>query len=276
MIQKLPLWALTVGLVASLAMPLVMSVAGAQTRATSAGPQGKSLLVFAATSLAGALAPEMHLFQAQSGIKVRVAYASSSLLARQIAFGAQADLYISAHQRWLDYLAARDLLDRAPPATLFSNALVLATARPGMKPVALTPGVNIAPLLGAGLLAMGDPDHVPVGIYGKSALQWLGAWPALRRKIARADNARAALVMVERGEVALGLVYLTDARQAGLTIVADFPEISHAPIVYSAAIIAKSRNRQAASAFVAFLKSPATTARFAALGYLPVLGDSGK
>ncbi|MFV2091656.1 MAG: molybdate ABC transporter substrate-binding protein, partial [Hyphomicrobiales bacterium] len=210
-----PLWALAV---------LVLLVAGVPSPVLGDDHDGSAgILVFAAASLAGALEPEVERFQAQSGIDVQVAYASSGLLARQIVFGAPADLIISAHPRWLDYLAQRKLLARQPPVALFSNKLVLATARRDMAPLVLKPGLDIAPLLDGGLLAMGDPDHVPVGIYARAALQWLGSWQALAGRITRASDARAALATVERGEVALGLVYLSDARLVGLNIVGTFP-----------------------------------------------------
>ena len=274
MIWKWGPWTLA-GMLA-LAVALAIPASWAQSRASGEGSGGSTLLVFAATSLAGALEPEAARFQKQTGTRLRIAYASSSLAARQIAFGAQADLFISAHQRWIDYLGSAKLLDLASQTALFSNALVLASARPGAAPLDLKPGVAIAPLLDAGLLAMGDPDHVPLGIYGKSALEWLGAWGALRQRIARADNARAALRMVERGETALGVVYLSDARKAGLTIVGTFPKASHAAIIYSAAIVSKAKNLNAARRFIAYLTTPAVSARFAAMGYLPLPGDSQK
>jgi len=262
--RKPPAWILAA------LLGLIVSVAGPQSRALGGQHKpGATLLVFAAASLAGALEPEVGRFRAQSGIAVRIAYASSGLLARQIDFGARADMIISAHRQWLDFLEKRGLLVPGPPSALFANSLVLATARRDMAPLPVKPGLDIAGLLGDGLLAMGDPAHVPVGIYGKAALQWLGAWNAVSSRIARASNARAALAMVERGEVTLGLVYLSDARQAGLNIVGTFPPASHPPIVYGAAIVASSRNRQAAGRFIAYLKSPATAARFAALGYKP-------
>lgn len=271
MIRKWRRWSLAA------LMGLVLLVAGVKSPALGDDhDRDAAVLVFAAASLAGVLEPEVERFQAQSGISVRVAYASSGLLARQIAFGAGADLIISAHRQWLDYLAQRKLLARQPPVALFSNKLVLATAQRDMAPLVLKPGLDIAPLLGGGLLAMGDPAHVPVGIYGKAALRWLGVWQALAGRITRASNARAALATVERGEVALGLVYLSDARSVGLNIVGTFPPASHPPIVYGAAIIGGSRNSKAAQRFIAYLKSPATAGRLAGLGYTPPLAEPSK
>jgi molybdate transport system substrate-binding protein len=114
---------------------------------------------------------------------------------------------------------------------------------------------------------MGDPDHVPAGIYGKQALITLGAWDEIAARVVRAKDVRTALVFVERGEVPLGLVYATDAAiSAKVRVAGVFPEDSHPPITYQAAIV-KGNSTQTALAFLEFLKSPDAGQVFEKFGF---------
>lgn len=233
--------------------------------ALSAGPQ---LLVFAAASTTNAMQEAGRVFGKTSGVTVVISFAASSTLARQIERGAPAAVYVSANALWMDYLQERGLLAKGTRRDLAGNRLVLIA--PGAGPdqsAPLTGQSNIAGRLGRGRLAMGDPTHVPAGIYGKQALMSLGLWGSLARRVAAAATVRAALVLVERGEAPLGVVFATDAAiSRRVHIVGVFPPASHRPIVYPAAIIT-GHDRPAARAFMRFLASPTAAKIFAAHGF---------
>ncbi len=229
----------------------------------------EAVLVFAAASQKDALDAVIAAYGKAGKGPVKASYQSSSTLARQIEKGAPADLFISANPQWMDYLAERNLIDKDTRFDLLSNGLVLVTAKDSKAgPVTITPGFDLAGLLGSGRLAVGDPDHVPAGIYAKQALQNLGIWGAVERKLARADNVRAALALVARGETPFGIVYRSDAvADKGVKVVGPFPETSHPPIVYPVAVMAESKHAQAARDFLAFLKSNAAAKIYANFGF---------
>lgn len=224
------------------------------------------LLVFAAASLTEALDEVSAQFQQEQGIGVKASYASSSTLARQIEQGAPADVFISANAEWLDYLQERAMIVPATRHALLGNELVLVAPADSTVELTIAPGFALAEALGTGRLAMGDPDHVPAGIYAKAALVALGVWPAVSERVARADNVRAALALVARGEVPLAIVYRSDAIAADVRVVGTFPADSHPPIVYPAAVIAGSI-QPAAAALLAYLRSPAAAAVFERHGF---------
>lgn len=232
----------------------------------------KPLHVFAAASLAGVLDEVAAAFRKRDRGPLRLTYASSSLLARQIERGAPADVYLSANTAWVDYLAKRDLIDRSTRHELLGNALVLiAPAASSAAPVALSKGVDLLNPLDSGRLAMGDPDHVPAGVYGRQALTALGVWRGVERRIARANNVRAALALVARGEAPLGIVYRSDAlAERKVKIVGRFPEGSHRPIVFPVAVVKASRQAPRAHRFVAFLKAPARVETYRRHGFRPL------
>ncbi|MCP5432039.1 MAG: molybdate ABC transporter substrate-binding protein [Alphaproteobacteria bacterium] len=234
-----------------------------------AGPaRAGEVSVFAAASLTDALEDVAEARPAEAGA-VRFSFASSSTLARQIEAGAPADLFLSADAQWMDYLDTRGLLAPGTRRNLLGNALVVVA--PADSPVTelSLDAESLAAALGEkGFLAVGDPDHVPAGIYAKEALESLGLWDGLATRLARADNVRAALVLVARGEAPLGIVYATDAKSSGeVKVVARFPAGSHTPIVYPAALVAGRESAEAA-AFLAFLSGAQARAIFAARGFL--------
>lgn len=224
--------------------------------------------VFAAASLKNALDEISQSWSAQKSGRVVVSYAASSALARQIEKGAPADIFLSADLEWMDYLAQRKLINDASRVNLLRNELVMIAPAAAKISVALKPGLKLGDLLGNDRLSMADPDSVPAGKYGKAALEALGIWPQLVTKIIRADNVRTALNFVARGETPLGIVYRTDAAAENkVRVVAVFPADSHPPIVYPAALLAVSKNAEAA-AFFAYLKSNAATGIFRKHGFL--------
>jgi molybdate transport system substrate-binding protein len=225
--------------------------------------------VFAAASVKDALDDLVRQYEGASGNKVVVSYASSAALAKQIENGAPAQLFISADLDWMDYLAARQRIDAKSRVNLAHNSLVMIA--PAASTVALTiaPGFPLKRALGDHRLAMADPDHVPAGKYGKAALASLGVWSSVERQLARAENVRAALVLVARGEAPLGIVYKTDALVDGrVKVLGEFPAGSHAAIVYPAAL-ASGVKSAAPAQLLAFIAAPAARATWQRYGFMP-------
>ena len=197
-----------------------------------------------------------------------VSYAASSALAKQIENGAPADIFISADLDWMDYLAQRKLIKPDTRSNFLGNKLVLITAADSKLNLKIEPNFQLAQALGNGRLAMADPASVPAGKYGKAALEALGVWPSVADKIAPAQDVRATLAFVSRGEAPLGIVYQTDAAaDKGVKIVDAFPASTHPPIIYPIAVTAASTNPGTA-AYIAFLKSPAAKPAFEKQGFV--------
>jgi molybdate transport system substrate-binding protein len=211
----------------------------------------------------GELAPE---WEESSAVSVKLAFAASSVLARQIEAGGKADVFISADQEWMDYLQARNLLENASRRNLAGNRLVLIAPSDSKIELRIAPGFRLADALGKGRLATGDPDMVPVGRYARSALTTLGVWGELADRLVRADNVRSAMVFVARGEVPLGIVYASDAAaDSKVRIVDTFPANTHAPIIYPAAAIRGSKPE--AAAFLTFLAGEPARAAWRKFGF---------
>lgn len=225
------------------------------------------VIVFAAASMANALAEIEIGFEAATGHNVIVSLAGSSALARQIQLGAPADIFISASADWMDVLEADGLLEPATRFDLLRNTLVLIASDTQAALVQIGPGMDLAGLLGDGRLAMALVDAVPAGIYGKAALENLGVWDAVAPLVAQADNVRAALAFVATGEAPYGIVYATDARASdSVTVVGRFPAQSHPPIVYPVADLA-NRDTPAEAEFITYLMGAEAQAAFARQGF---------
>lgn len=257
------------GLAASLIGVLSWGNAPAETAASAATP-APELMVLAASSLTDALGEAAQSYTRETGQPVKLSFAASSALARQIEAGAPADVFFSADTDWMDYLQQRNLIATASRINAVGNALVLIA--PAGSPVKLDikPHFSLAAALGAnGRLATGNPESVPVGRYAKTALTRLAVWDQVQDRIVAADNVRSALAFVARGETPLGIVYRTDALQEkAVRIVADFPSDSHEPIVYPVATTAAAH--AGATRFVQYLKSAAAQAIFHKYGFDPV------
>lgn len=224
-------------------------------------------VVLAAASLQESLTAAANTYAAKGHPKPILSFAGSSALARQIEQGAPADLFISADEAWMDYLAERRLIADRTRASFLSNRLVL--IGPASKPlkVEIGPGFPLARLLGDGRLSMADANAVPAGRYGKAALTKLGVWRTVEGRVVQSDNVRAAMSFVERGEAPLGLVYATDARASSkVAVVGVFPAASHPQISYPLAQLRASKSPEAA-AFRAFLLSREGRAIFAKYGF---------
>ncbi len=226
--------------------------------------------MFAAASLANVLGDLDNSFTARTGIRVTSSLAASSTLAKQIEAGAPADAFFSADLQWMDYLQQRGLLRPGSRRDVVGNSLVLIA--PAVRPlrVEIGPGFDLAQLLGGGRLAVADPDSVPAGIYAREALGKLGVWSSVASRLVRAENVRAALEYVARGDAPLGIVYRTDAMvEKRVRIAGVFPADSHAAIVYPVAL-----TRQAgaeATRYLAFITSAAATPIFRKWGFEPLI-----
>ena len=232
-----------------------------------AAAQGRDVLVFAAASLKNALDDANAEYQKQTGRKVVVSYAASPTLAKQIEAAAPADVFISADLDWMEYLAQRKLIRPETRVNFLGNRLVLISPLGARRDVTVAPGFPLAALLGPGRLAMADPDSVPAGKYGKAALEHLGVWSSVQGRLARAENVRAALAFVSRGEAPLGVVYQTDAAaDPRVKIVGFFGEDTHPPITYPMAALAAS-TAPTTIAYLQFLRSPAARPWFEKQGF---------
>lgn len=229
-----------------------------------------ALTVFAAASLKETFDEAAALYTRDHGIRVRMSYGASSALARQIQLSAPADVFVSADRDWMDALASRRLVDPRTRRDVAGNAMVLVAPTSSHVPaVALRRGVDLRAVLGHdGRIALALTASVPAGRYGKAALQSLGAWPGLRPRVVEAENVRAALQLVARGEAALGIVYASDAlAEPRVRVVARFAHTLHPRIVYPAARVQASTHPHA-EAFVAWLATPAAQAIFRRHGFL--------
>ncbi|MBI4963675.1 MAG: molybdate ABC transporter substrate-binding protein [Desulfomonile tiedjei] len=227
----------------------------------------EAVTVFAAASLTNAITDLGNMFAGKGAGNITSSFAASSALAKQIENGASANLFISADEEWMNYLSEKRLIVPESRFNLLGNRMVLIAPADANLKVDIKPGFPLAQLLGNSRLSTGDPDHVPVGKYAKRALEKLGVWTSVEGKLARADNARAALALVERGECPFGIVYATDAAiSKKVKVVGTFPEVTHPPITYPAALVS-GKNTPAARSFVEFLKTPDAKVVFEKFGF---------
>jgi molybdate transport system substrate-binding protein len=230
--------------------------------------RAQDLTVFAAASLTDAMKDVSALWVQAGHPPLRTSFASSSILARQVEQGAPANLFASADEKWMNYLAEKDLIASDTRQDLLGNDLVLVV--PADKPLHVTigQGFDLASLLGPnGRLAVGDPSHVPVGIYAEQALRKLGVWDSVAQNLARTNTVRSALLLVERGEAPAGIVYATDAKiSKGAMVAGTFPARSHDPITYPFAVT-KAGDTPEARALLTFLSGPQARAVFMQRGF---------
>ncbi len=229
----------------------------------------ESATVFAAASLTDALRALGQEWRSRGNPAPRLSFAASSALARQIAQGAPADIFMSADEAWANYLQERNLLVSGTRVNPLGNSLVLIAPANASRPVTLARGTDLAALLGPnGRIASGDPAHVPAGRYAQAALTWMGQWDALAPRLARADNVRAALLLVERGEAPFGIVYATDAAASqGVRVVGTFPAGSHEAITYPFALTRRAESNAQARALLAFLAGPEAAPTWQRFGF---------
>jgi molybdate transport system substrate-binding protein len=224
-------------------------------------------IVFAAASMKTALDAVAEAWQADTGKTVKITYASSATLAKQIAQGAPADIFISADLKWMDFLEKENLIRKETRRNRFGNKLVLIGPADSTVKLEIAKDFDLAGAAGDGRIAVCLIDSCPAGIYAKEALESLGAFAAAEPKLAQVENVRSALSLVARGEAPLGIVYASDAlADPKVKVLGTFPESSHSPIIYPVAIVASSTNRDA-TFFLSFLASQAATKIFAGQGF---------
>ena len=228
----------------------------------------EQITVFAAASLKNALDDVNAAFTKATGIKVVARYEASSALARQIEHGAPADVFISADLRWMDYVAERKLINSNSRVNLLGNKLVLiAPSDSKLGNVTIGQGFDIAKLAGDGRIAVADVKAVPAGLYAKAALEKLGAWGAAEPKLAQAENVRATLAFVTRGETPIGIVYETDAKiEPKVKTIGVFPDNSYPPVTYPVAATADTR-RPGVGQYFSFLRTLPAKAIFERYGF---------
>ena len=241
----------------------LLLLAPGETRAADKPP-----LVLAAASLTDALRDAVALWQASGHLPPLLSFGASSTMARQIEQGAPAAVFASADLRWMDYLETRGLIVPGTRRNLLRNRLVLVVPKDQARNMPIDRESDLAGMLGAqGRLAIGDPAHVPAGLYAEQALRTLGLWPSVQDRLARAADVRAALLLVERGEAAAGIVYATDAAaSARVSVAGAFPADSHAAVVYPVALV-RGGDTPAARAFFAFQTGPEARAAFLKRGF---------
>jgi molybdate transport system substrate-binding protein len=226
----------------------------------------KDVVVFAAASLKNALDDVANEWRKETGSAVKISYAASSVLAKQIEQDAPAQIFLSADTDWMDYVAGKGLIRPESRTNLLGNRLVLIAPKSSATKIDISQGFDLAKALGDGRLAVANVAAVPAGKYGKSALEKLGAWTGVANKIAEAENVRAALLLVSRGEAPLGIVYQTDATSdPSVKIIATFPDDSHPAIIYPMALTTNAGPQ--AAAFAAFIRSEKTKSYFEAQGF---------
>lgn len=236
--------------------------------ATLAAPlRAEEVVVFAAASLKTALDEVAAEFEASTGHSVTISYAGSNQLAKQIIEGAPADIFLSAAVNWMDAVDQAGLVVPGQRRDLWGNDLVLIAHGTDASPVEIGPELDLAKLLGGGMLSMAMVDAVPAGQYGKQSLEALGLWAVAEPLVAQSENVRAALALVATGEAPYGIVYASDAVAGdNVTVVGQFPETSHAPITYPAALLTGAADA-ADRAFFDALSADAADAKFAAQGF---------
>jgi molybdate transport system substrate-binding protein len=247
---------------------VLLSLFAALTGSAQPAAAQDTVTVFAAASLRNALNDADAAFTKATGVKVVATYAATSALAKQIEQGAPADVFASADLKWMDYAIQHKLVRPDTRVNLLGNRLVLIAPKASkLDHVAISKGFDIAKLAGDQRIAVADTTAVPAGRYAKAALTSLGAWPAAEPKLAQAENVRAALAYVARGETPLGIVYETDAKiEPAVKIVGVFPESSHPPVTYPVAATALSKNGQVAR-YLRFLQTGTAKAIFEKYGF---------
>jgi len=206
-------------------------------------------------------------FTKQTGIKVVTSYDASSGLMKEIEGGAAADALVSANLKWMDYGAEKKVMNESTRISLLGNELVLiAPKNSKIDNVDIELGFDLVKFVGDSWIATGDVKAVPVGLYARAALEKLGVWPSVEPKMEMAVNERSALARVACHEVALSIVYATDAKIAtSVKVIGVLPDNSHDPIVYREAATVNAK--PGTIKYLAFLRSAAAKSIFERYGF---------
>lgn len=221
--------------------------------------------IFAAASTTEATQEVADLFERQSGCSVSTIFASSATLARQIAAGAPADLYLSANKSWMDWLIAQNTVLDRNARNYVTNQLVIIT--PAKNSVTINLPLGPQTLLPNSPFAIADPSSVPAGIYGAQSLKKLTLWEKLKDNLLIGSNVRTVLAWVSQGEAKLGITYATDAQaDPSVRIAARIPTDTHDPIIYPLALVGE-RPTKPARAFYDWLQTHEALSVFADHGF---------
>ncbi len=228
---------------------------------------GAPLTIYAAVSTIQPMKQIEQLWAKDGGRKLRIVYGSSGGLARQISSGAPANIYVSANKRWVDYLISSSVAVVASRRVIMKNRLVL-IAPTGKRHSIKELSIDIPRLLGKdGRIAIGDPSHVPVGLYAREAMTSLGIWKTIRSRSARTQNARLVLSLVRRGETPLGIVYRTEVEnEPSVQVLKTFPEKLHTTIEYQA--ILTENDHAEADDFLDLLNSSKIRSLYRSAGFI--------
>ena len=241
-------------------LPIILSIA-----CLFIGCSDEELVIFGAMSLTDALTEVSQRFGSVQNVKVYCNFAGSSTLQRQIEKGAPADVFISASPKQIDALQDDGLLYEGSRQDILSNRLVLVA--PINNSLSMT-DVGMLAQDSIRRIAIGEPSSVPAGIYGREALTHLGVWDAVQPKLIPSADVRSTLAYVESGEVDVGVVYQTDAAISNkVKIIYQFPDSSHSPIVYPAAVLQDTGRKVLAQAFLDYLQTAEVAAIFEKYGF---------
>jgi molybdate transport system substrate-binding protein len=227
----------------------------------------QSVNIYAAASLTAPIDQIINAYKEESDDKVIAVYASSSVLARQILRGAPADLFFSASSQWASYLNTNNKLVVNSTLELLSNSLVIAASL--QNPETLNTDADITELAKHVKIAIGDPDHVPLGIYTKQALVNLGQWQQVKSNAAFASNARTTLAFIERGAAPIGVVYKTSALASKqVKIISTLAQSSHDTITYPLSLVKRAtKSNDNVISFYRFLQSQRALNIFQQFGF---------
>ncbi|HVS34176.1 MAG TPA: molybdate ABC transporter substrate-binding protein [Gemmataceae bacterium] len=231
--------------------------------ACQAPPAQPTVHMAAAVSTVDVVEEIARSFKDETGIAVDVTPAASSVLAKQIEKGADADLFLSADEEWADYLADRKLVETR--RDLLGNRLVVAAPGDSVLKLAelaeiVTPAVR--------QLALAGPS-VPAGRYARQSLEKAGVWDKIKDRVVEAGDVRAALALVVKGEADAGIVYVTDARAAGDKVrpILIIPDELHQPIRYPLMLLDREPIQPQARRFYEYLAGDKAAAVFRKAGF---------
>lgn len=252
--------ALILGVVSILFLGAFVS-SSEQTSAT-----GETITVYAAAGTMMAMQAVAQEYEKQTGCKIELNFASSSTLARQIVSGAQFDVFISANSKWMNHLEDKALVDSTLQRDLISDRLALIAPADSKLPLK-EHSINRVLAYMNGSIALGDPLHVPCGLYAKEALSSLKCWDAIQSRVIPASSVRIAQQYVENGQCELGIVYEAGAMQSNdVKILSVLNESLHTPIRFSAASAIDSI---LGNEFLAFLSQSSAMNIFIEAGFTP-------
>ncbi len=224
--------------------------------------------VFAAASLTNAIGDIAKAYESEQSVKIQSSFSASSSLAKQIDSGAPADIFMSADNKWMNYLQDKKRIEVSSRVNLLSNRLVIIAPKGRAFKVQTDKRFNFANAF-SGRLCTGEIASVPAGVYAKQSLIALNWWDSIKSRIVGTQDVRATLAFVERGECEAGIVYETDAKASSkVEIVAALPDESHEPIVYPLALVQGAKEE--AKGFYEYLKSAKARAIFTQYGFTPI------